>query len=87
MRKRPQSFIFSIRKKLMRLEGLSALCLYGNWKMYTGAVAPSCPGIKHLPPSGFMQACYIYVTDLPETDSLINTVDNFVHFSVIICSF
>ena len=52
--------------------------------MYTGAVAPSCPGIKYLPPSGFG---YIYVTDLPETDSLINTVDNFVHFSVIICSF
>ena len=37
--------------------------------------------------SGFMQAFYIYVTDLPETDSLINTVDNFVHFSIIICSF
>ena len=55
--------------------------------MYTGAVAPSCPGIKYLPPSGFMQAFYIYATDLPETDSLINTIDNFVHFSVIICSF
>ena len=57
--------------------------------MYTGAVAPSCPGIKYLPdpPSGFMQAFYIYVTDLLETDSLINTIDNFVHFSVITCSF
>ena len=50
----------------------------------TGAVAPLYLGIKYLPPSGFMQTFYINVTDLPETDSLINTVDNFVHFSVII---
>ena len=51
-------------------------------RIYTGAVVPSYLGFKYHPPSGFMQAFYIYVTDLPETDSLINTVDNFVHFSV-----
>ena len=56
----------------------SAKCSLLIWGMetYTGAVAPLCPGIEYLPPSGFMQAFYIYVVDLPETDSLINTVDN-----------
>ena len=46
----------------------------------TGAVHLQVWGLNRPPPTGFMQAFYIYVTDLPETDSLINTVGNFVRF-------